>query len=75
MIDSLTGYLDTMAAAAINGGSKFEQYAAKLTKLAKNSITLANTVDKQKNELTDLRQKIIPSRTIKRGHGTRVRRE
>ena len=54
MMDSLTGYLDNMAAAAMNGGSAFEQYTSNFTKLTNNKPTLANNVDKQKKELTDL---------------------
>ena len=48
MMDSLTGYLDNMAAAAMNAGSAFEQYTANFTKLTNNKPALANNVDKKK---------------------------
>ena len=47
MMDSLSGYLDNMAAAAMNGGSAFEQYMLNFTKLSDNNTSLANTVNKQ----------------------------
>ena len=46
-MDSLSGYLDNMAAAAMNGGSAFEQYMLNFTKLSDNNTSLANTVNKQ----------------------------
>ena len=54
MMDSLSSYLDNMAAAAMNGGSAFEHYMANFTKLANNNTTLTNTVNKQQKELRDL---------------------
>ena len=57
MMDYLTGYLDNMAAAAINSGSTFEQYTQKFNKLVNNNTTLNNNVDKQQKELTDLCRK------------------
>ena len=44
---SLTGYLDNMAAVAMNSGSAFEQYTANFTNLAKNNTTLANNFNKK----------------------------
>ena len=46
-MDSLLSYLDNMAAAAMNGGSAFEQYMLNFTKLSDNNTSLANTVNKQ----------------------------
>ena len=53
-MDSLSGYLDNMAAVDINGGSEFDQYMSKFTNLASNNTTLENTVNKQQNESRDL---------------------
>ena len=57
MMDSLTGYLDNMAAAAMNGGSAFEQYTANFTKLTNNKPALANNVEKKKGVDGPLPQK------------------
>ena len=53
-MDSLAGYLDNMAATAMNGGSAFEQYIEKFTKLSDNTTTLANTVNKQQTKFMGL---------------------
>ena len=53
-MNSLAGYLDNMTTASMNEVSAFKQYTANFTKITNNNTNLANTVNKQQKELTDL---------------------
>ena len=68
---SLTGYLDNMAAVAMNSGSAFEQYTANFTNLAKTTPPWPTISTKSKRNLQTFSAMIIPSRKFERSRGTR----
>ena len=56
MVESLGGYLDNLAGAVTNGGSKFEQYSENFMKLSNSIVTMMDTNKKEQAELQDLRE-------------------